>query len=75
MRRFDGGDGTFEMLATQKPDRWNAQRLRGLAHPDMKLGGYAHEHLPGLVETGVLAGEGDRGLARMGGGIDAGRGW
>jgi hypothetical protein len=41
------------------------QLLRSLAHPGLKLAGDAHEHLPGLVEIGMLAGQRDRGLARM----------
>ena len=67
LRWPDSGDGALEMITTQQPDRCDAQLLRSLAHPGLKLAGYAHEHLPRLVEIGMLAGQRNRGLARMGG--------
>lgn len=49
----DGGNDAFEMIAAQQPDRCDIQLLRSFAHPGLKLGGYAHEHVPGFVEIGI----------------------
>ena len=62
-RWSDGREGALEMLAAAQPHRSSVQLLRSVARPGLELGGDAHEHLPGLVEVGVLAGEPDRGLA------------
>ena len=58
-------NGALEMIATQQPYRSDAQLLRSFAHPSFKLAGDAHEHVPGFVEMGMLAGQGDRRLAGM----------
>ena len=61
----EGREGALEIFAAVHPDRSGFQLLRSLAHPGLKLAGYAREHLPGLVEVGVLAGQRNRGLARV----------
>lgn len=53
----DRGEGTFEMIAAQAPDRGDAQLLRSFTHPGLKLAGDAHQHLPCFVEVGMLAGQ------------------
>lgn len=53
------------MLAATHPHRSGVQLLRSISRPRLKLAGDTHEHLPGLVEAGMLAGERDRGLAGM----------
>ena len=64
-RWSDSRNDALEMLATAQPDRWAVKLLRSLAPPGLKLLGDVRQQLPSLVEIGMLAGQRDRGLARM----------
>ena len=64
-RWSDSRNDALEMLATAQPDRWAVKLLRSFAPPGLKLLGDVRQQLPSLVEIGMLAGQRDRGLARM----------